>query len=184
MAVRVVTGSGKALQSYDQWKESKTCSEPKQVVTSSGKSLQTYDEWKNKKNEESFASIDDDYFSSFLRDSQEFLKQNRQNAFQMTYASSRNRDDQSKMMEQWKSLSDQAKNIRDFLKRNQNSEGWNEDLKDLLDYTESFDGESWDIYSGYEQNYRYYDQFTAMETAMANLNSQQNALAGLFGMGA
>ena len=31
---------------------------------------------------------------------------------------------------------------------------------------------------------RYYDQFTAMESAMANLNSQQSAMAGLFGTGA
>ena len=68
MAVRIVTGSGNTLQSYEEWKKGGTGStggsavtSDRHVVSGSGAALQTYDEWRNQKDS------DDSMFSSGSR---------------------------------------------------------------------------------------------------------------------
>lgn len=86
-----------------------------------------------------------------------------------------------------KALSDIFENLRssmsNMMKRTQYSSAltFYDDVKmgdDLKDYKK--DIESWEDKLA-EMEDRYYKKFTAMESAMAKLQSQQNSLAGLFG---
>ena len=146
MAPNIVTGSGKTIQSYEDWKKGGESSG--QIVTQSGNAVQSYDDWKRSTtiSRKGFGSdVDDLYINNWIKDTNGLFSGGMNN--RLTYGSANSPNGNSASAIGMDDLFYRANAIKGFLLTNRDTLT-PDSYQALMGYVTDF-----------ERNYKWYEKY-------------------------